>query len=305
MATNVFFGPGTRSEHNLYEDLVIEALGIYGQDVVYIPREEISRDEILNEEYSRFEKSYVIEMYIANVQGFEGQGNLLSKFGLEIREQATFVVSRRRFENLVDIDVNKFRVDRPREGDLIYLPLSKSLFEVMYVEHEKPFYQINNLPVYQLTCELFEYSDEKFDTGISEVDRFESINASQLVLDIEGGTIGFKEGEVVEQTLPSGVVITGEVALFERVDGSELDRLYIVGTQASDGSLTQWAVDEEIVSVDNPTNDSWTVKKLYGIGDDERFGVAQDPIAQNEQFEIDGDDIISFTESNPFGEPRD
>src|SRR6056297_2411577 len=124
MPTNVFFSPAVRSEQLLYEDLIIEGLRMYGQDVLYIPRVAITTDEILNEEYSRFRDAYAVEMYIANTEGFEGEGNLLSKFGLEIRDQATFIVSRRRFQQLVDINVNALEEERPREGDLIYLPLS-------------------------------------------------------------------------------------------------------------------------------------------------------------------------------------
>jgi len=201
MATNVFFSPKVRTEQHLYEDIVIEALKLYGQDVFYIPRTQITQDEILNDDYSRFEGAYEIEMYIANTEGFEGEGDLMSKFGLEIRDQATFVVSKRRFTQMVDIDLNTLREDRPREGDLIYLPLSRSLFEIKFVEHEKPFYQISQLPTYELQCELYEYSSEEFDTGIDAIDRFEQIYATSEVLLIEGGTYGFAQGDRIEQEL--------------------------------------------------------------------------------------------------------
>jgi hypothetical protein len=150
MPTNVFFSPAVKSEQLLYEDLVIEGLRMYGQDVLYIPRATITTDEILNENYSRFNDAYKIEMYIAKTEGFEGEGTLLSKFGLELRDQATFVVASRRFEHLVHIDENELASDRPREGDLIYLPLTGSMFEIKFVEHEQPFYRLSNLPTFEL-----------------------------------------------------------------------------------------------------------------------------------------------------------
>ena len=201
MATNVFFSPKVRSEQHLYEDIVIEALKMYGQDVFYIPRTQIKQDEILNDDYSKYEAAYVVEMYIADADGFGGEGNLMTKFGLEIRDEATFIVSRRRFEQLVDIDGNSIRAQRPREGDLIYLPLSKSLFEIKFVEHEKPFYQLSNLPTYELQCALFEYNSEEFNTAIPEVDRFEQIYATSETLLIEGGVYGFAPGDRISQEL--------------------------------------------------------------------------------------------------------
>ena len=159
--TNVYFDHDYEEEQNLYESLIIEALAIYGQETYYIPRSEITDDEILNEKFSRFSDAYAIEMYIENTQGFEGEGTLLSKFGLEIRDQANFIVSKRRFRQLVHLDDNDIYADRPDEGDLIYLPLANSLFEIKFVEHEQPFYQLRNLPTYQLQCELFEYSHEQ------------------------------------------------------------------------------------------------------------------------------------------------
>jgi len=201
LPTNVFFSPKVRTEQHLYEDIVIEALRLYGQDVYYIPRDTVTADEILNEEYSKYAKAYTVEMYIANTDGFEGEGNLLSKFGLEIRDTATFVVSKRRFSQLVEIDANAIREERPREGDLIYLPLSKGLFEIRFVEHEKPFYQLSQLPTYELQCELFEYSAEKFTTGVKDVDRFEQIYGPQVVVQIQGGTIGYAAGDIVKQII--------------------------------------------------------------------------------------------------------
>lgn len=307
MPTNVFFSPKVRSEQMLYEDLVIESLRVYGQDVFYIPRETVTPDEILNEEYSKYASAYMIEMYIANTDGFGGEGNLYSKFGLEIRDQATFIVSRRQFSRLVQIDENKIREERPREGDLIYLPLSKGLFEVKFVEHESPFYQLSQFPTYELQCELFEYSAEKFETGIRSVDEFEEINGPQTVIQVQGGVSGFAPGDKVKQIRDDDVEIFGEVVQFIQTqagDGAvprQAD-LYVTGVNASDGSLKTFNVNGIIARIDSDLSDDWTVLKIYGINDNNMF-IPQEPLAQNTFFENKGEDIIDFSEKNPFGEP--
>lgn len=179
MATNPYISQKVRSEQHLYEDLVIESLKFYGQDVYYIPREIVNKDKIFGDDIpSRFSDAYKIEMYIENTEGFDGEGDLFTKFGIELRDQATFVVARRRWKKLVgeNLAENNFR---PREGDIIYLPMSQSMFEVMKVETETPFYQLSNLPTFRLQAELFDYSDEDFDTGISEVDVVEYEGAFQ------------------------------------------------------------------------------------------------------------------------------
>jgi hypothetical protein len=291
----------------LYEDIVIESLRMYGQDVFYIPRETITPDEILNEEYSKYASSYMIEMYIANVDGFGGEGNLYSKFGLEIRDQATFVVSRRQFSRLVQIDENEIRQERPREGDLIYLPLSKGLFEVKFVEHESPFYQLSQFPTYELQCELFEYSAEKFETGIRSIDQFEEIYGPQTVIQIEGGAAGFSPGDKIKQTINPGIEVFGEVGQFiqTQVGVGAIPRqadLYVTGIYVSDGSLSTFKLDEPIERISSTLGDDWSVIKVYGINDNEMY-IPQEPLSQNTYFENSADDIIDFSEKNPFGEP--
>ena len=182
MATNPYISQTVRSEQNLYEDIVIESLKFYGQDVYYIPREIVNKDKVfLDDVPSRFSDAYKIEMYIENTEGFEGEGDLFTKFGIELRDQATFVVARRRWKQLIGnyLDSNKFR---PREGDVIYLPLSKSIFQINKVETETPFYQLSNLPTFRLQAELFEYNDEDFDTGIDTIDDIEYEGAFQYKL---------------------------------------------------------------------------------------------------------------------------
>lgn len=306
MPTNVFVSPKVRSEQLLYEDLVIESLRMYGQDVLYIPRETITPDEILNEEYSKYERAYMIEMYIANVDGFEGEGNLYTKFGLEIRDQATFIVSRRQFARLVDINENAIREERPREGDLIYLPLSKGLFEVKFVEHESPFYQLSNLPTYEMQCELFEYSAEKFDTGIASIDYYEDQYGPQTMVEISGGTKGFSIGAKIKQILNGSIEVYGEVTDFKQTsldpDIVRVADLTITNITCSDGSLKTFQADKNIIRVNSSLGDDWTVTKIYGINDDEKY-IPREPLSQNTYFENHGDDIIDFSENNPFSDP--
>lgn len=183
MTTNLYFSQKVRSEQGLYEDIIIEALKMYGQDVYYIPRDIVNENTIFGEDVpSRFNSSHKIEMYIENVDGFDGEGDLFTKFGVEIRDQATFVVARRRWTDAVKRIDSEITSVRPLEGDLIYLPLSGAMFQIMHVEHEQPFYQLSNLPTYKLRCELFEYNDEDFDTGTTTIDDIQKDYAYRYVL---------------------------------------------------------------------------------------------------------------------------
>ena len=183
MATNLYFSQKVKSEQNLYEDIVIESLKMYGQNVLYLPRDLVNEDSIFKDDpVSSFNSSYMIEMYIENTEGFEGEGDLFTRFGVEIRDEATFVVARKRWEQTVQRYDNEIESVRPSEGDLIYLPLSKSLFQISHVEHEMPFYQLSNLPVYKLRCQLFEYTGEDLDTGIDTIDDIERKHAYKYVL---------------------------------------------------------------------------------------------------------------------------
>mgnify|MGYP003110665488 FL=1 len=168
MPTNHYINNhGSSPEQNLIHDLLIESIKFYGMDVHWLPRiSSSSADQILGEDtLSSFSTNHMIEMYIKNVEGFEGQGDFLSKFGLDIRDQITFTLAIRRFEQL------ESGYERPREGDLIYFPMNKKLFEIQFVEHESLFYPTGTLPVYDLRCELFAYSQQEINTGIPEIDQ--------------------------------------------------------------------------------------------------------------------------------------
>ena len=173
MSTNTFFNSYNKygNEQNLVEDLTIESIRIYGVDTVYLTRSLQAVDNILNEDdLSIFDTPYDMEMYVKSVDGFGGEGDFLSKFGLQIRDQVTFTVANRTFERFATrLDATK---TRPLEGDLIYFPMNNKFFKIMHVEHESIFYQLGALHVYDLKCELFEYSNERFQTGRDEIDTY-------------------------------------------------------------------------------------------------------------------------------------
>ena len=167
--TNFYFNNFTNSsEQRLIEDLIIESIKIYGQDMYYLPRRFGSLDPVYTEDAASFyDRAYPIELYIKNVDGFQGDGDFLSKFGVEIRDRVTFTMARRIFSD--EIGSNE-GTTRPYESDIIYFPLIKKLFKIMFVEHEAIFYQLGALQTFDVVCELFEYSGETFTTGIPEVD---------------------------------------------------------------------------------------------------------------------------------------
>jgi hypothetical protein len=161
---------GRPSEQNLYEDLIIESMKIYGMEVFYLPRSPSNVDEILTEDpLNSYNHAYPIEMYMETLDGFEGDDEIISKFGLEIRNSTRFVVARKRWREIVG-STNTTVLDRPCEGDIVYFPMTKSLFEIKKVEGQQPFYQAGKLYVYKLQCELLQLSNERFNTGIEEID---------------------------------------------------------------------------------------------------------------------------------------
>jgi hypothetical protein len=176
MPLNSYFLQGSQGEQRLVQDLINEQLKIYGQDIIYLPRKLVSQDAILNETIAtEFDDSFRMEAYLANYDGFAGNGDILSKFGVQSTDQITLIISKERYEDFTSPFLDGENVivpSRPQEGDLIYLPLDNTIFEIKYVEAKKPFYQLNKLFVYQLSCEVFDAAlDELVDTGIEEVDQ--------------------------------------------------------------------------------------------------------------------------------------
>lgn len=290
MAINPYFSQAVRSEQSLYEDIIIESLKIYGQDVYYLPRDLVAEDTIFGDDVtSRFNSSYKIEMYIENVDGFDGEGDLFTKFGIEIRDQATFVVARRRWDQTIKRYDNEITTQRPNEGDLIYLPLSKSLFQIMAVEHEQPFYQLSNLPTYKLRCELFEFTGEDLDTGIEDVDDIQILGYNQILTLVDSDTNLPFAGKTATQTLASGVVLTAEIAKY--VDSA--DQVTLVNISANSPGLHKFGAGA-ITLTDSAGNTF--VRTVSTMVEDLNSNTYQ-----NDAFDVN---FIDFSETNPFGDPR-
>ena len=177
MTLNPFFLQGSPGEQRLVQDLINEQLKIYGIDVIYIPRKFVRKQTIIKEiQSSKFDDNFAIEAYVNSFDGYTGQGDLLTKFGVSLKDELSIIVSKERFEDFISPflegmnDSEIVLSSRPREGDLVYFPLGQRLFEVKFVEHEVNFYQLGKLYVYELRCELFEYEDEVIDTSIDEID---------------------------------------------------------------------------------------------------------------------------------------
>lgn len=208
--TNLYFNNyAFTQEQNLIENLIIESIKIYGIEVFYLPRTLVKEDHLFGEDVlSKFEHAYPVEMYIKSVDGFQGDGDFLSKFGLEIRDEMVLTVSRRRFGEEISIGestpVNEEEgIARPSEGDLLYFPLNGKIFEVKFVEHEAIFYQMGSLQTYDLTLELFEYSHEEINTGIDQIDaiedRFSGVKQELEILAEDGSRLVFEDGFAIVQ----------------------------------------------------------------------------------------------------------
>lgn len=210
MAINHYFHSGTpmgrTSEQNLYEDLIIECISMYGFELYYIPRKSFNRDLILNEDtLNTYQHAYPIEMYFKNVTGFAGEGDLLTKFGVEIRDSATLIVAKRRWEKEVGRSGQAQLLSRPAEGDIIYFPLTQSVFDIRRVEDREPFFQVGKLYVFELQVELYQYSSERFTTGVAEID---AIVANQG-LDIQNYEVILEDGSrmLLEYETSSAVIL--------------------------------------------------------------------------------------------------
>ena len=292
MSTNVYFSKGTPNEQHLYEDLAIEAIQIYGHDVFYIPRTLVNKDELFGEDaLSRFDDAYGIEMWMETQEGYEGEKELVSRFGLEIRDETTFVVSRRRWDNTVSSDANLIVSTRPDEGDLIYMPTVKKLFEISFVDHDDPFYQIDNLPVYKLYCRTFEYSSEVLDTGIDAIDAIETKRSTDF--------LGFE----ISGEQASGVTYNEKIGL-------ECGTMYATGEGdviLEDNSFLLGENEEGFAALALEDSDDYytfvVIQEAYSLA-------TQDTQSENEWFEeraagVIGDPVLDFTESNPFGDPTE
>lgn len=283
MALNSHFTQGTSGEQNLIEDLVIEQIKMFGKNVYYIPRTLVKEDSVFGEDtLSKFEDAFEIEAYVEDASGFRGDGDLFSKFGVRISDQVTFIISRKRFTEAVDDNVTLIVEGRPNEGDLVHFPLAGKTFEIQFVEHEVPFYQLGKIHVWGLRCELFEYSDEDIDTGVAEVDALELNFANAIaVVMAEGGTGDFTVGETVTGGTSN---VTAEVKSWD----STTRNLIVInrsGTFRSGETITG-----------GTSSAVWTTFSYNTINN------VNSEYDNNFAIETQADAIIDFTEGNPFGD---
>ena len=269
-------------EQKFIENLVVESIEIYGQDIYYVPRTIVSQDSIFEEDSDgKFESAKPIRAYVNNVEGWEGQGELLTKFGIRIEDKTTFIFSREKFKENVD-DSTVLNVEgRPNEGDLIWFPITKHLFEIKFVEVERPFYQLGRNYVWECQCELFEYSDEEINTGITELDAIETAFANAITVGlVAGGTGDFTVGETVTGGSSN---VTAEVKSWDNTT-----RTLIVINRS--GTFT---VPETLTG--GTSGASFTTATYNTI---DNANIEYD---QNNDFETLDNQIIDFTEANPFG----
>ena len=270
MAVNHYFqggkGIGNQAEKRLHEDIIIESLKIFGQDIYYLPRTLVNRDLVLGEDTSsRFDDSYLLEMYFETTEGFAGENEIINKFGLEIRDDTTLVLSKRRFEEHVASKETLTATGRPNEGDIVYVPLLKAFFEIQFVEDQEPFYQLGNLPVYKLRVTRWEYASEKLDTGIGAIDQAED----KYSLNTLNHKVGLESGQVA-------LTGDGSIELEDYFDYSTGQKALLM-LETFDGT------------------DTIAVQSNYASNLDMNASAGYDTVST-------ADDILDFTERNPFGE---
>jgi hypothetical protein len=273
---------GSAQEQKTIENLIVETIEIYGQDIYYVPRTIVNKDTVFGEDSdTKFESAKAIRAYVNNVEGWEGQGELLSKFGVRIEDKTTFIFSRDKFKEHVD-DSTVLNVEgRPNEGDLIWFPTTKHLFQIMFVEAEKPFYQLGKGYVWECQCELFEYSDEEIDTGITDLDAIETAFANAITVGlVAGGSGTFTVGETVTGGTSN---VTAEVKSFD----ASTRTLIVINRSGT------FSVPETITG--GTSSASWTTATYNTIQN------TNSEYDQNNDFETADNDIIDFTETNPFG----
>ena len=308
MATNPYFRHNVKSEQNLYEDLIIESIRMYGQDVYYIPREVVHRDMIFDDSLlSRFKHAYKVETYVESIEGFEGDADLFQKFGVEIRDAVTLIMARRRWNteirayqeaqtgNALTPNDGRNTYYRPREGDLIHFPMTGGTFQIMRVEDDNPFYQLGNLPTFRLRCEKFEYSDEDFDTGIEEIDRMETFSAYQWRLSLDSESVGFTRGETVFELDDSGneKSLGGEVVEWL----SDPRYLYLAHVGAdSDGRFSRFHLNDQVRG-----DQSGAIARITGISELQQIeaGAPGGSAQHVDSWDISALEFIDFSERNP------
>lgn len=280
MATNKYFNLyHQKTEQNLIQSLVEETVKIHGIDAVYIPRDNKKIDDIFREDVlASFDDYYFIEVYVKNIDAFDGDQDIFKKFGLEINNQITFSISRSSFNKIAGKEFI-----RPREGDLVYLPMSTAtgLYEIKFVKEDSVFFNLGEFYIYDLQCELFAASNEDVNTGIKEIDDIGDREELLTLIELSAGSGNFEVGEVAYQ----GVSIIGAdtKGTIVAIEGSTLKLKDVFGTFSLDYGPIKGKTAQYALKVDDSDSD---ITKNFG--------------EQNQNF--DDFSVIDFTEHNPFSE---
>jgi len=315
MPRSVYFGQNVKSEKELYEDLIIESAQVYGFDMQYLPRNIVSQDMLLNEDTeTRFDNAFDIEMYIETVDGYEGDGVLMSKFGLEIRNQLKIAVSRRRWEQGIGKWNKGYNNYRPSEGDLVYIPGINGLFEIKYVDLESPFHQLNNLPVYKMTLQLFEYRGEDLNTGNAQIDAVQNQvstpSSYRATFTYRSGSSKFNLNEYVTIGY-TGTTSTAQAKITDlQYKAAETYPYYV---QLSNLTFTDGVIRpiRSLTSISSSsiasivTTASGTIIHVYTLTDGDAVLNDGDISIQNNPIQTRANDVIDFSEINPFGDTND
>lgn len=293
MTINPYFRRNVKGEQSLLESLTTEAIKIHGHEMIYLPREKVTEDTILGEEVSQFKDANRIEMYLENADGYQGDAEM-SRFGLDIRDSATFIVSRKRFMDVMGHHPDIRRIGRPREGDLIYFDYPYNLFEIKFVKHDNPFYPAGDRYSFRLECEAFKSSNEKFDTGETEMDAVVDIHSSYLLgltLETKPVLTDYTLGEEVYAGTATNKHAYGRVTQFTNpVSGASY-----VFVNVQEGKF-----EVGDILVGNSSGITYAITGIYTTDTRATHEDEQD----NSQLELEQkeDDIFDFTEKDPFSE---
>lgn len=284
MSTNHYFkNNNSFPQQELLNDLTREVIQMSGTDIWYLPRTVVNNDDILGEDtLTKFDSAYELEMYINNTDAFGGAGDLSTKFGLDVQDELILVCNKERFKT-------ETQMFAPKEGDLIYFPTSRGLFEIKFVEHEKPFYSLGKNTVFEITTEKFQYSGEKFNIPAGQMgsvfEKFERRNSISITMTLEDGATEYKVGETVYQGADESSA-TGKAIVSA---WSKLTK-----TIAVYNKIGTFVLDQNLVGVTSAVS-----RNVVGINDQM---MAQNTFASNDEFETEGDNILDFSEIDPWAE---
>lgn len=288
---NPYFRRNKKGEQTLIESLTTEAIKIHGHEMIYIPREKVTEDLILGEEVSEFLDANRIEMYLENADGFEGDSEM-SRFGLNVTDSATFIVSRKRFMDVMGHHPEIQKNGRPREGDIIFFDYPYVMFEIKFVRHDNPFYPGGDRYSFKLSCEAFKYSNEKIDTGESEMDAVMNIASDYLLgITLGGGSGTYTLGEEVYTGTVSDKHAFGRVNAYTApIIGSKFMRV-----NKQDGTF-----EVGDILIGTVSGASYAISGLY----ETTVRATHEDQQDNEQLELEQnrDNIFDFTETDPFSE---